>query len=175
VSRFPARAALALGSAVLAAAGVAGATIPDQTGVIHGCFKTQGGQMRVIDSGAGAICGLGERPLTWNLAGAQGPPGPPGPPGPSGPPGFQGPPGAAGSSGYQIVLAQFTTDGNGNGTGGANCPNGKRPVMGGYELTVGLHALASHPNQNADGWVASVTGKANVGFGVFAVCVTAST
>jgi len=67
--RFAAIAALAL---AIAAAGTAYASIPDGSGVIHGCYATKGGTLRVVDSATSA-CLKGELPLNWNL---QGPPGP---------------------------------------------------------------------------------------------------
>jgi hypothetical protein len=62
------RFALALAAlAVLAAGGVAYATIPDGQGVIHACYKTTGGQLRVIDSGS---CSGSEKALSWRQSGA---------------------------------------------------------------------------------------------------------
>jgi hypothetical protein len=72
---------VALAALVLAAGGVAYATIPDSSGVIHGCFSTKTGALRVIDTGANQSCTSREQPLSWNQ---QGPPGPPGPPGTGG-------------------------------------------------------------------------------------------
>jgi hypothetical protein len=47
-------------------AGLALASIPDSTGVIHGCYKTTGGALRVINTGGGQTCVTGERALNWN-------------------------------------------------------------------------------------------------------------
>jgi hypothetical protein len=60
------------------AGGVAYATIPDGQGVIHACYKTQNGQLRVIDAGG---CKPSETALSWSQVGQQGPPGPAGPSG----------------------------------------------------------------------------------------------
>lgn len=57
------------------AAGVAYATIPDGSGVIHGCFTTSNGALRVVDTDAGGTCKKGESPLNWNQTGPQGSPG----------------------------------------------------------------------------------------------------
>ena len=57
------------------AAGTAWASIPDSGGAIHGCYKTAGGKLRVIDS-ASAGCGTDESSLSWNQTGPPGPPGP---------------------------------------------------------------------------------------------------
>src|SRR5882672_5639517 len=65
-----------LAVAVLAiAAGVAYATVPDSNGVINACYKTQNGQLRVIDSGS---CHPSETSLSWSQTGPAGPPGPAG-------------------------------------------------------------------------------------------------
>src|SRR5437870_13046100 len=61
----------------LAAGGVAYASIPDSSGVIHGCRKTVGGYLRVIDSSVSA-CNAGETQLNWNQKGATGGRGPTG-------------------------------------------------------------------------------------------------
>jgi len=86
----------ALGAAALLAlaAGVAYATIPDGQGVIHACYKTNKGDLRVIDTGG---CAVGELPLSWNQIGPQGPVGP------------QGPQGAPGETGVEKVT-KLTTD-----------------------------------------------------------------
>jgi hypothetical protein len=46
------------------------ASIPDASGVIHGCRKTSGGALRVIDTGAGQTCMANETALNWE-AGAR--------------------------------------------------------------------------------------------------------
>jgi hypothetical protein len=55
-------------------------------GVINGCYKSQNGQLRVIDPATDS-CHPSETAISWGQTGTQGPkgdPGPPGPPGPSG-------------------------------------------------------------------------------------------
>ena len=64
------------------AGGVAYATIPDSGGVIHGCYKTQNGQLRVVP--AGESCLSSEQAIQWNQGGPTGPQGPPGDKGPVG-------------------------------------------------------------------------------------------
>jgi len=59
----------------LAAGGIAYASIPDSSGVIHGCYAKINGQLRVIDTDAGGKCTSGEKSLSWNQTGPQGPPG----------------------------------------------------------------------------------------------------
>jgi len=79
------------------AVGVAYGAIPDATGVIHGCYSTSKGALRVIDSGA--RCANGEAALNWNQTGPSGPAGPQGAPGPAGPAGSTGSPGDPGPAG----------------------------------------------------------------------------
>src|ERR1043165_3918851 len=81
-------------AALLVAVGVAYATIPDGTGVIHGCYAKSGGSMRVIDASV-TNCAKTETSLNWNVQGPQGAQGP------QGPAGTQGPPGPQGSTGPQ--------------------------------------------------------------------------
>ena len=96
---------IATAAAVLVAAGVAYATIPDGNGVIQGCYATSGGSLRVIDSTAGAACAKKETAISWNQTGPEGPAGQAGPQGaagaqgPQGPGGPQGPEGPTGPSG----------------------------------------------------------------------------
>jgi len=64
---------LGIASALLViAGGFAYASIPDSAGVIHGCRKTSGGALRVIDSDAGQQCAGNETALNWNQAGLLG-------------------------------------------------------------------------------------------------------
>lgn len=84
--------------ALAASAGIAYATIPDEDGVIHACYKSTGdnaGAVRVINAPA-QNCKASESALDWNQTGPQGPQGSDGPQGPQGPAGPPGPAGAAG-------------------------------------------------------------------------------
>jgi hypothetical protein len=166
--------ALAVLTAAALGVGVAWATIPDATGVIHGCYLNSNGKLFVIDTGAGQTCSAGETALDWNLTGGQGATGPTGDTGTTGPSGPSGPQGSDASSNYERVNASFLTDGSGNGTGEADCSAGKRPVMGGVAVSGPIYPTASHPNETGDGWVATVTGSANRQYLVYAVCVTAT-
>jgi hypothetical protein len=58
-------------------------------GVIHGCYKSQNGQLRLIDPATDS-CRPSETAISWSQTGPQGPPGPTGPAGPQGPTGPQG-------------------------------------------------------------------------------------
>ncbi len=95
--------AVAVGGAVFGIASAVQASIPDASGVIHGCYNTQlahgspTGALRVIDtSKPNGNCASWEAPLNWNAKGVTGATGPTGAPGPTGP---TGPKGATGSRG----------------------------------------------------------------------------
>lgn len=64
-------AAIILSVAAVSALG----SIPDGDGVVHGCYKTASGQLRVIDNDAGQGCKDGETSLVWNQVGPTGPTG----------------------------------------------------------------------------------------------------
>src|SRR6266542_1481207 len=66
-------AALTLGAA---AGGIAYAAIPDTNGVIHACYATKDGTLRVIDNSTVSCNTSKEQELSWNQVGPQGPPGP---------------------------------------------------------------------------------------------------
>lgn len=66
--------------AVAAGTGIAWASIPDSSGVIHGCYKPQGNgsnaALGVIDTAlSGGHCPGGDTELSWNQAGPPGSPG----------------------------------------------------------------------------------------------------
>jgi hypothetical protein len=151
-------------AAVLVGGGIALAAIPGPNGVIHGCLKNKG-QVYLVDPGAGQTCGK-DASLDWNEAGA---PGSQGLPGPQGVPGGQG---TSGTSGYEIQHAQFSTDGNGNGSGEADCSSGKVALAGGYGLQGGLEPVHTGPKSDGSGWGVAVTGQANALFTVYATCAT---
>jgi hypothetical protein len=67
-------------------------------GVINGCYKSQNGQLRLIDP-ATDHCLPSETAISWGQTGTQGPPGPTGPTGPTGPQGPKGDTGPAGPAG----------------------------------------------------------------------------
>ena len=69
-------------------------------GVINGCYKSQNGQLRLIDP-ANDHCLPSETAISWGQTGTQGPPGPTGPAGPTGPQGPKGDTGPAGPTGPQ--------------------------------------------------------------------------
>jgi hypothetical protein len=61
-----------LGSGVVLAvgAGIAIASIPDASGVIHACYKTSQGQTRIVQSAAD--CNPSETAIQWNQTGVAG-------------------------------------------------------------------------------------------------------
>jgi hypothetical protein len=67
-------------------------------GVISGCYKTQNGQLRLIDPPTDS-CHPSETAISWSQTGPQGPKGDKGDPAPQGLTGPQGPAGAAGARG----------------------------------------------------------------------------
>lgn len=139
-------------AALVLAGGVAYASIPGPDGVIHGCRKTSGGDVKVVDSAA--ACPSGYAALNWSQAG------PPGPAGASGP---------AGVLGYQVVTVDVpvTVSAESNPTYGAqvtltvDCPAGKVAVNGSgkvsknafdyiYPAAPSGTVIDSHPT--ATGW-----------------------
>jgi hypothetical protein len=74
--------------------------IPDQDGVIHGCYTKARGVVRVIDTDKGEKCSKKrEKAIAWNQKGERGVPGPVGPKGEAGPAGPKGETGAQGPQG----------------------------------------------------------------------------
>jgi len=113
-------------AAALAGTTIAYASIPDAQ-VIHGCYKSIDGKLRVIDPGTGDSCSSSETALDWNQQGPQGPTGAQGATGPQGPQGVQGvqgvqgptgatgPQGPAGTSHAYAASAASVTISGGNG------------------------------------------------------------
>ena len=109
--RFRTRLLLVLVSVGLlaTAGGIAYATIPGDDGVIHGCYLTRTGLLRVIDPTTSS-CTSFETPIDWNQTGPEGPSGPQGPQGEPGPPGPQGPEGPQGAPGPSGVSKVYIGD-----------------------------------------------------------------
>lgn len=90
-------AVLATGAVALVVAAAVKASIPDPSGVIHGCYQANAshglptGTLRVIDTGKPTgNCASWELPLSWSQRGPTGSRGPTGARGPTGPTGPQG-------------------------------------------------------------------------------------
>ncbi|HEY3578214.1 MAG TPA: hypothetical protein VGK68_09530 [Gaiellaceae bacterium] len=79
----PALVAPAIVGALLVVGGIAYATIPDASGIIHGCYQKNQGTLRIVDTDKAQSCSSSESPLTWSQTGPPGQQGPPGPTGPS--------------------------------------------------------------------------------------------
>jgi hypothetical protein len=141
---------------ILATATVAVASIPDGSGVIHGCRDNKSGALRVIDTDRGQTCRSGETTLTWNQAGPQGP---------------------AGIAGYEVVSASGSPVEIAQGlwVAGpvtATCPTGKVPLGGGGQTgTSDVRLAESFPTAN--GWRATANAP-HVSFqlNVYAICAS---
>lgn len=108
---------LALGVGLVVVGSTAAlASIPDSSGLIHGCYKESTGQLRIIDTATDS-CANNELAIQWNQTGPQGPAGPkgdPGPQGPAGPKGDPGPQGPPGSAGLPVYFLFIGTCGSGS-------------------------------------------------------------
>jgi hypothetical protein len=103
----------------LAVVGVGYGAIPGIGGVIHSCYNAgsnPSGQLRVIDTEAGAKCAKNEKALDFNQQGPKGDKGDPGPQGPKGDTGAQGPAGAAGASEVYIKRSSQIVSSSGSAT-----------------------------------------------------------
>jgi hypothetical protein len=116
--------ALVLGAAlfggVSAIAGTSLASIPDGSGVIHGCYEKNSGALRVIDT-ATSTCRSDEVATQWSQTGPQGVQGPPGV-------------GTAGAKGLGATVVEAISPAVAIGAFGsatANCPAAEPYVLGG--------------------------------------------
>jgi len=127
------------------AATVAFAQIPDSNGVIHGCYHTANGGIRVVDDPS--ECSSGEAPLEWyqtGAAGAQGPAGPQGSIGPAGVDGAQGAEGSQGSPGVDGVAGADGADGAQGSQGPAGPPGAGGAGVGLASSTTGPRRVRRH-------------------------------
>jgi len=180
----PARLAVVLvgAAALLGVASAVQAAIPDGSGVIHGCYKTTGGALRVVDTDAGGKCLASETSLDWNqtgptgAAGAAGAPGPQGAQGPAGPSGPQGPAGPAGVSGYQIATGIETLVPGQDGGITVPCPSGTKPLGGGYLGLTGVDVYEDGLNLTHTGWTVTAVNNNpySVGFRIDVTCAAVS-
>ena len=149
------------------------AQIPDSDGVIHACYHTSNGGLRVVNDAS--ECGTSEQELTWFQSGAPGSVGATGPTGPVGPTGPAGPTGAAGPSGPQGAPGADGLDGADgiDGVDGAPGPAGPAGSQGpvgpegpagpiGPEGPAGPQGPAGASGAS-DAFVKTVTGKVTVG------------
>jgi hypothetical protein len=142
----------------MAIAGVAQADgmlrVPGPDGVIHACYSTDNGKLRLVDPQQ-EECRREEAPLQWNQTGPQGPKGDPGAPGAAGANG------APGVSGYQQVVESnnnFTLAPGTESVHVVSCPAGKKVLSGGFVSFNANGFLSNNTNgPNGDGqWAVSV-------------------
>jgi hypothetical protein len=142
-------------AALVAAAILAGATragIPDPAGVIHGCFKSQSGHLRLSDAedGVPVACDPdSETALQWNLTGSQGQPGPQGDKGPVGDAGPAGPPGTLGPIVQQRLTTFFPSE---KKSLTVECLAGTKVISGGGITEQGGQITQSAPTAVGEGW-----------------------
>ncbi len=125
----------ALGGSLVAVAQVT-RTIPGRDGVIHGCFNSTNGDLRVIDPTT-EKCRKHELAIFWNQTGPPGPKGDRGPTGSQGPAGPAGPPGPKGDTGPAGPAGSQGPKGD-TGAAGPTGPQGPPGAAGG--LSPGLVA-----------------------------------
>jgi hypothetical protein len=92
-------AAAAAAAVAITGGAIAYASIPDSSGVIHGCYTVKGGALRVIDTAKGQTCTTGQHSLTGIRRGREDQRRPAGP---------------AGVSGYSVALCTVGQDSSGN-------------------------------------------------------------
>jgi hypothetical protein len=139
------------------------AAVPDSGGVIHACYDTTNGNLRLVNGPAD--CRKGESPITWNQtglqglqgaagtqgqAGTQGATGTQGPQGPVGPQGPQGPVGPQGATGDQGPMGpEGATGGQGpQGPAGATGATGPAGATHAFSTSAGATSVPA-------GWVAT--------------------
>jgi hypothetical protein len=168
---------LAAGCAVFGIASAVQADIPDG-GVVHGCYKTVGGAVRVIDTDQRGRCLPSETALDWNRTG---PTGAHGSTGARGATGATGPTGASGGfTGWQFVTNTIVVHDQEWLPLGIACPAGKKVLGGGVTTNsivsgVGMRVAESGPALQADGWEAKVANEGGLGdvdVTIWAICAT---
>ena len=163
--------ALAVGGAVFGIATAVEASIPDSSGVIHGCYNTSQahgnptGGLRVIDTAKpNGNCASWETAVNWNangVSGARGPTGAPGPTGPKGATGARGATGAKGATGTRGPSGQrgptgasgiYRASGYLNGVDGGSSPE----VTSITRQSVGIYLIHFSVDVSACGRVATL-------------------
>jgi hypothetical protein len=155
---------LAVAGAVFGIATAVQAAIPDASGVIHGCYQKNAGNLRVIDPKTDS-CHSSEIGLNWNQAGptgARGPSGARGPTGARGPSGARGPTGPKGTTGDKGPTGAKGTTGVRGPTGtkgptGAKGPTGSKGPTGGKGPTgpSGANGVSGYAIQSITGTIAA--------------------
>jgi hypothetical protein len=140
-------------------------------GVINGCYKSQNGQLRLIDPATDS-CHPSETAISWGQTGTQGPKGDkgdPGPPGPQGPKGDKGDPGSSATPLFAVVDGRATPPTivrGAHATGASRFSPGKyfvtfdRNVRAcAYVATIGLHTAVG---SELPGFITTVAANADV-------------
>ena len=111
--------AAATAVAALIAGSIAWATVPDASGVIHGCYGKATGKLRVTDAANPKLrpCSLREVAVDWSRQGATGAVGAAGATGATGPPGATGAHGATGDAGATGATGEQGAKGDTGDTG----------------------------------------------------------
>lgn len=141
MSKSKAIIAAAVAGGVIAAGGVAYATIPSADGTIYGCYHDKGGTLRVIDDTV-SQCRSTETAISWNQIGPQGPQGLKGEDGKDGADGAKGDQGSAGTSQAFTVTGELINVSR----GGRGVVASKSVPAGSYVLSASVSALANGSN-----------------------------
>ncbi len=148
------------GACALGAAAAVRASIPDASGVIHGCYQANAshglptGTLRVIDpSKLGGRCAEWEAPLNWSQRGVSGPTGA------RGPAGGRGPTGPAGASGgwFNANSADLPSNGNDVTEASVALPTGSFMLFGQAQVFLPSSA-AAHCFLQTSGGNSTLTG-----------------
>jgi hypothetical protein len=150
--------------------GAYAALSPVHNGVIHTCYRTGNGTLRVVR--AGARCTRRERALAFNQRGPVGPRGATGPQGRTGKTGAAGKTGRAGTAGRSVTSATL-------GVGNASCPSGGSSFTGVSGTTFACNgiatALASVDSSGALAASRNVSAvQPGIGTGVYCLKVTSA-
>jgi hypothetical protein len=105
VARYAVPVAAAL---TIAGVGIAWASVPDASDVIHACARASDGSLRVIDTDAGATCKDKEQPVSWSAG-----------------------PGPNPLASAHVVRATITVPVGGSKYGEVDCPSGEVATGGG--------------------------------------------
>lgn len=159
--------AAAVTGAVVGAIVVGGVAIAQTgaSGVITACVAANSGNLRIVSTASD--CKANETATSWNQQGPQGIPGADG---------------ADGISGWERVEGEWRTQSpHSIGYATATCPDGKRPLGGGYftDFFAGttdyfLVPIASEPSQDERTWLVRVVNRTDraLGYKAYAICAT---
>lgn len=141
------------------------ASIPDSSGVIHGCYSNNFGLLRVIDNSTDN-CKSGEVGLNWNQTGPQGPAGPAGPQGPAGPAGSSvgylvtDVSGTSGQLAYNVIDSSNVSASSLNPTQNVYCVTVNTPQLHGAVISPETSDLDDSMTSGSS-WSYTVLGRSN--------------